>query len=75
MPDLAPVPGDPDHEHAPIPGTIYSVSGLPANLNYRGHYPVEAHCSCGMMIRLEHFVMIGEGGEWQSTGRKPGEPG
>jgi hypothetical protein len=65
-----------EHEHAPMPDTIYSVdrrAGRPADLRYRDHYPVEAICECGLVIRLEHLVAIGPGGEWQSTGRKPGE--
>jgi len=76
MPDLTPVPAE--HKHRPLPGSTYSESGLPANLNHRGHYPVVAICAdeeCGMVIRLEHFLMVGEGGEWQSTGRRPGDPG
>ena len=71
MPDLTPEP-EHEHEHAPKPGTAYSASGLPANLSFKGHYPVEAHCSCGFMIRLEHIGLPGDGSKWQSTGRRPG---
>jgi len=69
----------PDHEIVPQPGTIYSAegrnTGLPADLRRLHHYPVEALCAgCGEVIRLERYVRIGPEGEWQHTGRKPGEP-
>lgn len=69
MPELTVVPGEPEHEHAPIPGTIYSAgpsrAGLPADLRYRNHYPVEAVCSCGEPIILKQYLAVGEDGEWQ----------
>lgn len=71
-----PEPGSYGHEAAPRPGTFYSLRlgrEVP-DLSHSGYYPVEAFCLwCGEMIRLEHFIAIGEGGEWQHTGRKPGE--
>lgn len=70
---------DRPHKAEPRPGTVYSVAGrntgLEADLSYQTHYPVEAFCAgCELVIRLEHMIAIGPGGEWQHTGRKPGEP-
>lgn len=62
-----------DHEILPKPDTCYSVSGintnLQATLTNQLHYPVEAICRCGMMIRAEHVH-----DDWQHTGRRPGDP-
>jgi hypothetical protein len=59
---------------APRPGTVYSVgtgrnTGQPADLDLSSHYPAEAFCACGMIIRIQ-----ARGGQWQHTGRAPGEP-
>jgi hypothetical protein len=73
--DLAAVPA---HAAEPKPGTIYSAegcnTGLEADPRYISHYPMEAFClGCGEIIRLERFLPIGPAGEWQHTGRRPGE--
>jgi hypothetical protein len=67
----------PRHEPAPAPGTVYSAeginTGLEADPRYVSHYPMTAHCgACGevIAIRLEED---GEPGEWEHTGRMPGE--
>jgi hypothetical protein len=66
------------HEAEPRPGTIYSVgginTGLKADPRLPRDYPMEAFClGCGEMIRLENWLPVGAGGDWQHTGRKPGE--
>lgn len=49
--------------------------GLPADVLRENHYPLTAICAgCGEVIRLEHFIAIGDGGQWQHTGRKAGDP-
>lgn len=63
------------HRHAPVDGTAYSVgvqanTGQPADLRRSGHYPVEAHCECGEMIRCDRIEQAG----WTGTGRRPGDP-
>lgn len=71
-------PAGAGHEALPQRGTAYSTAGsntgLPADLTFFWHYPVEALCTCGEMIRCEQFLSIGDQGEWVHTGRKPGDP-
>lgn len=61
------------HLMEPVEGSVYSLRGpnalLPANLMNRHHYPVEAVCGCGGMIRSEEFA-----DRWRHTGRMAGEP-
>jgi len=67
-----------DHKAVPQPGTLHSAgagpnTGREADARREGHYPIEAHCvTCGEIIWLE--CLIDHGGEWQHTGRKPGDP-
>lgn len=63
--------GQAPHRHMPVDGTCYSVdTGLLADLRRSGHYPVEAHCECGEMIRCDRIEQAG----WTGTGRRPGDP-
>jgi hypothetical protein len=77
--ELSAVPGE-DHETVPQPGSAYSMgganTGLPADLRWSAHYPVEAICLCGEMIRCERDLRLspGDPGDWVHLGRKPGEP-
>jgi hypothetical protein len=71
-------PADLPCEAEPRPGTIYSVgginTGLKADPRLPRDYPMEAFClRCGGMIRLESFMPVGAVGDWQHTGRRPGE--
>lgn len=66
-----PPPGDRNHE--PLPGSAYTVGAvpncnLPADLSKPGHYPVEAVCRCGEVIRCERVEQSG----WSHTGRRAG---
>lgn len=65
------------HEALPRPGTAYTMrgpnTGLPADLRNLYHYPVEAVCSCGEMIRCEYMLPLGPGADWKHLGRRPGE--
>jgi hypothetical protein len=69
-----------DHEPQPKLDTMYSIegpnAGRPADLRRAWDYPVSAFClHCGEMIELGQLLPIGDRGEWQHTGRLPGQPG
>ena len=53
------VPPDGNHEIVPEPGTFTTAvgynAGKPADLQNSDHYPVEATCRCGWIIRSDHF--------------------
>lgn len=83
MAELRAVPSEPEPDHEPTPtaGTIYSVglgpnTGRPADPRYGADYPMTAHCAgCGEIIHLGQILAIGPEGDWQHTGRRPGEAG
>jgi hypothetical protein len=64
------------HRAEPKPGTLYSVeginTGLEANPDYPTHYPMEAFCSCGEIVRRVWYPEFGHAGFWTHTGRMPG---
>lgn len=67
-----------DHEIVPVPDSAYSIEGRNtgklANLRLRFDYPAESICQgCMAMIRIEWDAETGKAGDWQHTGRRPGE--
>jgi hypothetical protein len=70
-------PGPDPHELLIKPGSAWSVgtgpnTGKLANLDFPWHYPVEAECVCGLMVRREKPAP-GQL-DWMHLERKPGEP-
>jgi hypothetical protein len=67
-----------DHEIVPVADSAYSIEGRnmgkPANLRLRYDYPAEAICrGCHEVIRVDWDTETGKAGDWQHTGRRPGE--
>lgn len=70
------MPGPDPHELLIEPGTAYSVTGrntgLPANLRFPWHYPVEAVCvMCGYVVRREKLDPACP--DWLHLDRRPGD--
>lgn len=60
------ISGSEQCQHQPKDGTVYTTTGLPGDLMRSLDYPLEAVClHCGTPIRCEHFLPIGESGEWR----------
>jgi len=76
----------PQRDILPTPGEIYSAegpnAGQKANPENPYHYPVESvchagrhggACGCGQVIRREQWLPASSAGDWQHTGRRPGD--
>lgn len=58
------------HEAAPLPGSVYTSTGLPGSVDRAADYPLEAVCSCHQVIECRDIRQRG----WAHTGRKAGDP-
>jgi hypothetical protein len=52
-------------QHQPVPDTCYTLSCLPANLQRRDDYPVDAVCMhCARPIRCAELTARNAGSDW-----------